>query len=390
VLVAIPSLRRGGDANMQGGPEGVILNLLRAFDRTRFDVHLAVDDADTSELVDLVDAPLEVHSVAARRWQRLPNGRYPVLGLAALARDLRPSVVLATLRMNATVALARPLLPRHTAVVARLANNVSGTLDSQRQVRGGLRVRAAHRLHAFVPDRATLVIAQSSSMAADLERRHGRRHVAKTRTIPNPVDTDTVRRRGAAPAHDALTTGRPHLVSVGRLHHQKGYDLLLPAFARLLDAHPAATLRILGEGPDRADLTRQLGALGIADRVDLHGFVPDPLPFVAAADLYVCSSRYEGFSNALAEAAALGVPMVAPAGPAAGEAIVHPGNGRLLVDALSTESLVDALRGALDATFDRAEIAEDCRERFGIDAVTRQYEALLDEAVSLAGGPSRG
>lgn len=283
--------------------------------------------------------------------------------------------------MNATSALARPLLPRRTAFVARLENNVSGALESQKRVRSGLRVRGAEWLHELVPRRATLVIAQSRSMAVDLESRHDGRFREKTRTLPNPVDVDAIRRRGAEPVHDRFNAGRPHLVSVGRLHHQKAYDLLLPAFARLLERHPAATLRILGEGPDRDELAKLAATLGVSDRVDLHGFVPEPLPYVAAADLYVCSSRYEGFSNALAEAAALGVPMVAPSGPAAGDEIVHERNGRL-VEHLSEADLVVALTAALATDFDRAQIADECRQRFSVEAVARQYEAVLTEAIA--------
>jgi glycosyltransferase involved in cell wall biosynthesis len=367
---------------MQGGPEGVIFNLLKAFDRDRFDVHLAVDDAEASGLIDLVEAPLQAHSVATRAVDRIPRGRYPVVGLAALARRLQPDVVLTTLRMNATCALARPLLPRRTAFVPRLENNISGAFESQLQERSSLRIRGAEWVYGLVPRRATLLIAQSRSMAIDIERRGEGRFGEKTRTLPNPVDTEAVRRRGAEPVRDAFNEGRPHLVSVGRLHHQKGYDILLPAFARLLDTHPGATLRILGEGPDRDELTTLAASLGVSDRIDLHGFVAEPLPYVAAADLYVCSSRYEGFSNALAEAAALGVPMVAPTGPAAGDEIVHDGNGRLL-ERLTEADLLGALSSALATTFDRDQIADECRQRFSVEAVARQYEAVLSESVAV-------
>ena len=218
-------------------------------------------------------------------------------------------------------------------------------------------------------------------MADDIERRHEGRYREKTRTLPNPVDVDAIRSRGAEPVRDPFNAGRPHLVSVGRLHHQKGYDILLPAFARLLEAHPSATLRILGEGPDRAELEALAASLGVREHLDLHGFSSEPLPYVAAADLYVCSSRYEGFSNALAEAAALGVPMVAPTGPAAGDEIVNERNGRL-VEHLSEADLAGALSAALAARFDPRQIADECRQRFSVEAVARQYEAVLTEAIA--------
>jgi glycosyltransferase involved in cell wall biosynthesis len=173
--------------------------------------------------------------------------------------------------------------------------------------------------------------------------------------------------------------GEPQLVTVGRLHRQKGYDLLLPAFADVLRARPDARLRILGEGPDRDALARQAAELGITDRVDLLGFIGDPAPHLAAADLYVCSSRYEGFSNALAEALAVGTPAVAPDGAAAGGDLLTAHNGVLIAEASPT-ALADGIGQALTTTFDREAIIGDCRTRFSRDAVVLRYQDVILEA----------
>jgi glycosyltransferase involved in cell wall biosynthesis len=381
VAFAIPSLTRGGAGEVQGGPEGVFTSLLQTIDTSRFDVHLIVDDRDESNLLSEVDDRVTVTAIAPthRRVRLRAAERYPVLALARAVRTLQPDVVLATLRMNVTCALARPLFPKHVSLICRVANNLTGALETQRQTSTTVKQRAVERLHRVVLDRADLLIAQSTSMETDLTARFGPRLGAKIRRIPNPVDVEGLLRRAAVAPDPPPPPGSPQLISVGRLHRQKGYDLLLPALADIVRRQPDARLRILGEGPDRAALEAQIDALGLADHVELPGFLGDPAPHLAAADLYICSSRYEGFSNALAEALAVGTPAVAPDGAAAGGDLVTTANG-VLVPIATTASLIDGIDRALATTFDRAAISRDCRERFSRDAVVLQYQDAILEA----------
>jgi glycosyltransferase involved in cell wall biosynthesis len=304
--------------------------------------------------------------------------------LARAVREVRADVVLSTLRWNVTCALAKPLFPRDTALVCRVANNLTGALTTLERSNPTLKQKAVERLHRRVLTAADLVIAQSTSMEADLADRYGDAISKKVWRIPNPVDVDSLLRRASVAPHPAPRPGSPQLVSVGRLHHQKGYDLLLPAFAELLQQSPDARLRILGEGPDRDQLEALVTALGIGERVDLLGFIGDPLPHVAAADLYVCSSRYEGFSNALAEALAVGTPAVAPAGPAAGGDLIDDVSG-VLVEAATTAALSEGIAKALALPFDRTVISDSCRRRFSPGPVVERYQ----EALLAAGGRPR-
>src|SRR5205085_10417384 len=106
-------------------------------------------------------------------------------------------------------------------------------------------------------------------------------------------------------------------------------DILLPAFARVVASAPAAHLTIVGTGPDDAALRQQAVTLGIADKVTFRGFVQNPYPLMRAADLYVLSSRYEGFPNVALEALACGTPVVAAACPGVAELVVPGVNGWL-------------------------------------------------------------
>lgn len=141
----------------------------------------------------------------------------------------------------------------------------------------------------------------------------------QVQVIPNFVCADEVFRRAVAPPPMWATSvfAKPTVVSVGRLEPQKAYDVLLRAHARLrqqVDNH----LLIIGEGSQRAALMRLAEELGVADSVYLPGFVSNPFPLVARADVFALSSKFEGLPFALIEAMTLGVPVAAtdcPSGP---------------------------------------------------------------------------
>ena len=100
------------------------------------------------------------------------------------------------------------------------------------------------------------------------------------------------------------------LVTNGRLVHQKGYDRLLPIIKRLIDEGYNISLTILGEGSDRSALERYITVNNLNNYVSLPGFVDNPYSIMAQHDIFVCSSRSEGYSTAVTEALILGLPVV--------------------------------------------------------------------------------
>ncbi|MCC2981313.1 glycosyltransferase family 4 protein [Sphingomonas sp. IC4-52] len=124
---------------------------------------------------------------------------------------------------------------------------------------------------------------------------------ARAAIIPNPVRPSGLRK---VPRTKAF-------VAVGRLTQQKGFDILLEAFAAISPSLPDWQLIIFGEGPDRDALEHQRAHLGLQDRVLLPGATPVPGSWIDKTSIFVLSSRYEGWPNALAEALAAGLPAIA-------------------------------------------------------------------------------
>ena len=158
-------------------------------------------------------------------------------------------------------------------------------------------------------------------------------------TIPNPVIPATGQAR---PAGDKP---RRVLLSVGRLEAQKDHATLLSAFARLVDVWPEWDLRILGEGSLRGELSAQVEALGLADRVALPGVTRDIAAEYRGADVFVLPSRYEALGLVTAEAMSYGLPVVGFADcPGTNELIKDGSSGYLVVPGDErAESLARAL-----------------------------------------------
>jgi glycosyltransferase involved in cell wall biosynthesis len=130
----------------------------------------------------------------------------------------------------------------------------------------------------------------------------------------------------------------PLFLALGRLHTNKGFDVLLDAMARL----PRAWLWLGGDGPLRADLEAQAVKLGIADRVRFLGWRDDGPALMAAADALICPSRHEPLGNVVIEAWARGLPVVAARaqGPAA---LLDDGETGLLVPTEDSAALAVAM-----------------------------------------------
>lgn len=193
------------------------------------------------------------------------------------------------------------------------------------------------------------VIAVSKGVADDLVE-HTMVKRKNVTTASNPVITvETIEASKSAPQHEwIINSDIPVLLSIGRLSHQKGFDLLLKAFS-LVQSEIKCRLIIYGEGELREDLVEQVNELSLSEVVSFPGYIANPIAEMKAADLYILSSRFEGSPNAIVEAMSVNTPVIAFDCPHGPKEILRDGTVAPLVEYLDVDALAKAIVSTLKA-----------------------------------------
>jgi len=329
VAVFLPTL--GG-----GGAERVMLNLAEAFDRHGLSVDIVVAKW-VGELSQDVDDALRLVDLRAGRVAR------SLLPLARYLRTERPDCLIASLGHANLAALAarwwagsptRIVVTEHLAVDAHAAD---------------FRDTAFRAVSRWFYPRADAIVAVSHGVADSFAIATG---VSRERiqVVYNPVLTPAYWQRVAATCtHPWFAAGQPPVVlGVGRLNPQKDFVTLIRAFARARQRAPSRLL-ILGEGPERASLEREVAANGLrlGEDVALPGFVGDPYPFMSSAGLFVLSSVREGLPTVLIEALAAGTRVVSTDCDSGPDEILAGGRYGKLVPVGDVDALSDAMVATL-------------------------------------------
>ncbi len=173
------------------------------------------------------------------------------------------------------------------------------------------------------------------------------------------------------------------IVAMGRMDKYKGFDLLLNAFSKINIS--GWELVLIGEGKEQSNIKRLSEQLGISGIVHMPGKIKNPDSILRHAEIYVLSSLYEGFPNALLEAMRAGVAVISfdcPSGPAE---IIHHGVDGLLVPAQDSEALMQTMTKLMrDKTLRQslAHQAVNVKERFSVDKVMNQWQEVIETVVS--------
>ena len=328
VRVLLLTPRLGG-----GGAQHVMALLAGELSREKYEVHLGLlttADAEATALPQWVT----VHALGAGRT------RTRAIQLLRLVWRVRPAVILSgAAEANFLTLLLRPFFPLRTAVLVRQNGTVSSAL-----AHGDL-PRYTRVLYRLLYPRADRVICQSRAMAEDLGRElnMGEKQIA---VLPNPVDINGIRAAMNAPSKRHGLG--PHLLAVGRLSHEKGFDLLLEAMVSVRERFPHADLIIAGTGKEEEALKRQCRALHLESTVSFIGYVDRIYEFFPGTTLFVLSSRYEGMPNSLLEAAAAELPLVATPASEGIRDLLRGRRGTWLADEISAEALAATIVTALE------------------------------------------
>ncbi|HEX4352976.1 MAG TPA: glycosyltransferase, partial [Polyangiales bacterium] len=311
VLLLLPSLHGGG-------AERVAMHLMKHVDRTRFDVRMGLLRKTGPYVSELDDALVDV--AIGERFLDFDQGNAQVYQLASLATGallapgnvlamlhrFRPHVVLSFRKGMSIITLAAVTMygRSRTRWIAREGNNTLAVIEDE--VQSPLARWSVRELTARCYRAADRLLTICHEMSDDLhtQLRLDRAHL---RTIYNAVDVAEVERRAAESM--PLAIDGPFVVGVGRLERQKGFDVLLRAFAASA-ARTTHRLVLIGEGSEDDALRTLAKQLGIEARLILAGWLDNPWAAMRRADVFVLPSRWEGFGNVVIEAMASGVPVL--------------------------------------------------------------------------------
>jgi glycosyltransferase involved in cell wall biosynthesis len=358
IAILIPTLR-------VGGVQRWALNLSTELAERNYDIDLVLMKA-AGPLLNQADKRANIVDLGASR---------AILALLPVIRYInkqRPTVILSAQTHVNILALWAVGISKYKprVVVSERSHLTSASANGRLADR--LRVRLARKYYT----RASGIVAISRGVAQDLAARTGI-PINKITVIPNPV-----RMPEGEPASFHAAKLWPNrnsyslILGAGRLEPQKDFVTLIHAFREILQIRPARLL-ILGEGSLRSQLVRLVHELGLERTVSFPGVVKDVYPYLQEADLFVLSSRWEGFPNALAEALACGTPVVStdcPSGPAE---ILANGKYGMLVSVGDSTAMTHAILQTLEDPPARTLLIGRAME-FSADKIADNYLKVLE------------
>jgi L-malate glycosyltransferase len=340
-----------------GGTERQMVELATRLDPSRFRPHLACFHK-RGRLVDDIPARIAIREFPVRGFAN-PAAIGQLLAFASWCRSIGADIVHTCDLYGNIFGLPGAAL---AGVPVRIANRreiLTGD-KSRAQLTGQ---RAAYRLaHAVV----------ANSGAARLQLAREGVPAAKLHVIPNGLALDRF-----TPIAERAAIRR--VVMVANLRAEKGHDTLLAAAPRILERHPDASFTFVGEGPRRSALETLTRALGLGGRVQFLGERRDVGAVLAGHDLFVLPSRSEAFPNALIEAMASALPVVATDVGGIPE-VVRSGSNGLLVAPDDERALADAIVGLMDDPAGAAALGRvaraDIERHYTLDRMVERFEQL--------------
>lgn len=373
VLFLIPTLQGGG-------AEKSLVDLLRSF-TGRIKSTLAVFHLDQAVFLARVPPDCEIVDLKCGRTRK------SLWAIIRLVWQRRPDVILVSLsHLNLLVGLVRWAFPRNCRVIAQQVTILSAPVV----VGTGWMARWRRLLYRISYRKFDRIICVSAAVQEDLQNRFGLDR-SKLEVIFNPIDFNDVKihladQHAASEAESYIASLPPKsriLIAAGGLNYNKGFDLLIEALA--LCGDPTLQLLILGKGELKAELDQHIQLKGLTRQVHLVGFKANPYVWFQRSDVFVLSSRMEGFGNVMVEAMACGISVIATPASGAIREILRDAPGCLVADDVSARSLAKALvawTAKMPVRMQREAI-----KRFEIAEISERYIMTLESVVKSSTSP---
>ncbi len=360
-----------------GGAEKVLVTLLKHIDYTKYNVSL-LTISDVGVLKNEVDFSKisyrslikESQDSIVKIWNKI---KYKLI-YKYLPASIINSIFVPQKNIDTYIAFTEGLCTKILAHTPRKAKKVAWVhIDLKARpwtIETGIYKNIENEKRYY--QKYNTVIAVSNSVEKIMRKEYA---LDNTITIYNPIDCNNIIKLSKQNEYTAIEGF--NIISIGRLVTQKGYDLLIPIVARLIKEGQHINLYLLGDGVERENLELIAQIEGIEKYVHFTGYVKNPYPLLKEMDLFVCSSRSEGYSLALAEALTLGIPAISTNCSGPNELLDDNKYGQLCSN---YEEFSDAIRRAAIDTDYYNKLKEKAiarRDFFNIKRTIEEVEKIL-------------
>jgi len=356
VCIMVPTL--GG-----GGAERVAVNFANWLSGKKVKVYLLVVNL-VGSYVNQVSSDVEIVDLKVKRM------RYSIPKTIRVIREISPTHVVSVMRSCNIVLGLSSLFFNRPAVVFREAT----TMDRIKSQNGAVRFFNKAMLKLCYKQ-ADIVIANSNATRGDVLG-YGLKSEDSVIVIGNPVIPGNFESLAEEDVSHVWKKKKrcKYVLTVGRLHPVKNQKILIEAFRLVLEKLPNTRLVILGDGPEKNNLVAFSKKIGVYESIDFIPFQPNPYPFYRDSDLFVLTSKWEGFGNVVVEALSCGTPVVSLDSPGGVSDILGCGKYGTLVsngDVVKLgEAIADSLTGKV--SYSPADLKGRAR-MYSIDSICDDY-----------------
>ena len=358
VLIILPGIFGGKDRTM-GGSERMVVNLCNNLDRSKIDVVLCLLNAKEN-YENIIKPDVKTVVLDTRVYTSL-------FKIIKIIKSEKPDIIMSTLtHLNIYLSIFRFLISSKIKIVARESNVLSLFLSKKSFIQ-----RIACRVFFKRFDK---IIAQSKDMEEDLNKNFSVPN-NKIVVINNFVDENFIERKlSERIEEDIFPNDRINLLSIGRLFYQKGYDILLHSFSKF-EYKDDYYLTILGDGPEREPLETLILKLNLEGHVCLKGYVDNPYKYMACADVFISSSRFEGFPNVVIESLVCGLPVVSSFYIGGINEILSDSDFGQIINIEDVSELQNAINNVRHK--DKGVIKQKALDRYSKDRLLKKYESVF-------------
>lgn len=356
----------------QGGVEVVTNKLCQGFLNQGYAVDLLMVKAKGPHVKNIPEGVNQIKFKQSSTWLCLPE-------LIWHLWKHKPRFILAAKHRGVALAVtAKALANSDTKIIGQIHTNTSATFANKSNSKRNTRFR---EMRKYYP-RLDALVGVSQGVLDDIESIIGK--LPFNKALPNALFDDTIYTVAEQPIdHPWLIESEiPVVMSAGRMTEQKDFATLVKAFAIATQSQPLR-LMIIGEGEQKQSLEALSEQLNISDVITFIPFQTNLPAWLDKADIFACSSAWEGLGNVVAEALAVGKPIASTDCKSGPREILEDGKFGELTPVADAEALAQAI---LKVTANRAEFptqaAKDSARRFHLDVSAKQYLSFFDSVLA--------